>query len=434
MPTELINDVRRYLAEGQLTATSAHVAEAILASGEIPGAAAVSQLVTELQSELVGAGPLEPFLNDPQVTDVLVNGHGSVWVDRGSGLEELSIRFRDEVTVRRLAQRLAGLAGRRLDDASPFVDARLPDGSRLHAIVPPLSAIGTCISIRVPRKRDFSLVELVEAGALPEEGIVWLQALMTSKSAFLISGGTGTGKTTLLSALLATIPSSERILIVEDSGELNPGHDHVVRLEARPANVEGQGKVELRDLLRQALRMRPDRIVVGEVRGAEVVDLLAALNTGHEGGCGTVHANSAADVPARLEALALAAGLGREALHAQVGAGLDALVHLDRDRNGKRRITGINVLIPDGEVDAASVGVAHAGRFAETSGSCGFEQFGSGHSAGDGVDIGTGLRAAGIQSVVNRSIPAVKFLPSGVAKGPGYENLVRRLGDHLDLR
>lgn len=387
MAASLVENVRRYLAAGELPATAAHVAEAILAAGEIPGDAAVSQLVSELQSELVGAGPLEPLLHDPEVTDVLVNGHGTVWVDRGVGLEQLQINFRDEATVRRLAQRLASLAGRRLDDASPYVDARLPDGSRLHAIVPPLSAVGTCISIRVPRKRDFSLDELVEAGALPSEGVRWLQALISSKCAFLISGGTGTGKTTLLSALLATVPRRERILIVEDSGELNPDHDHVVRLEARPPNVEGQGRIELRELLRQALRMRPDRIVVGEVRGAEVVDLLAALNTGHEGGCGTVHANSAGDVPARLEALALAAGLGREALHAQVGAGIDAVIHLDRGRTGRRQIAGINVLAP--------------------------------------------CAGAGALAVVNESIPAVEFSAAGVTAGGGYEQLVRRLGEHL---
>lgn len=384
---ELVDDVRQYLAERELPATAAHVAEAILASGEIPGDTAVGRLVTELQSELVGAGPLEPLLHDPQVSDVLVNGHRSVWADRGSGLEELSISFRDEQSVRRLAQRLASLAGRRLDDASPYVDARLPDGARLHAIVPPLSSVGTCISIRVPRKRDFSLLELVEADAMPEEAIPWLEAIVSSKCAYLISGGTGTGKTTLLSALLATIPRHERILVVEDSGELNPDHDHVVRLESRPPNVEGQGKVELRDLLRQALRMRPDRIVVGEVRGAEVVDLLAALNTGHEGGCGTVHANSAEDVPARLEALALAAGLGREALHAQVSAGIDAVVHLNRSRSGRRRIAGINVL-----------------------------QVGSGGTASSGV---------------NESIPAVIFDRDRVVAGPGLERLTRRLGEHL---
>ncbi|MGB2969047.1 MAG: ATPase, T2SS/T4P/T4SS family, partial [Candidatus Nanopelagicales bacterium] len=190
----------------------------------------------------------------------------------------------------------------------------------------------------------FTLTDLIDLGTLPPGGSRWLAALVAARAAFLISGGTGSGKTTLLSALLSICDDRERMLIVEDSGELDPDHPHVVRLEVRPPNVEGQGHVSLRDLVRQALRMRPDRLVVGEVRGAEVVDLLAALNTGHEGGCGTVHANSAADVPARLEALALAAGLGRDALHSQVAAGVDAVVHIDRDRGGRRTVAGIHTM------------------------------------------------------------------------------------------
>ncbi len=200
------------------------------------------------------------------------------------------------------------------------------------------------MSLRVPRRRSFDLAELVAAGSLPAAAVPWLRALVSARAAFLVSGGTGCGKTTVLSTLLGLVDPRHRLLLVEDSGELLPDHPHVVRLEARPPNTEGAGAVVLRDLVRQALRMRPDRLVVGEVRGGEVVDLLAALNTGHEGGCGTVHANSAADVPARLEALALAAGLGREALHAQVHAGLDAVVHLVRDRGGQRRIDSVHVL------------------------------------------------------------------------------------------
>jgi len=293
---------------------------------------------------LAGAGPLEALLREPDVTDVLVNGPDSVWVDRGSGPTLEPVRFRDEAAVRRLAQRLAASAGRRLDDATPYVDARMPDGTRLHAILPPVAPRGTCVSLRIPRRRVFTLSDLVDLGTVPAEGSRWLFALVRSRCAFLISGGTGSGKTTLLSALLSVCDAGERMLLVEDSGELEPAHPHVVRLEGRPANVEGHGQVTMRDLVRQALRMRPDRLVVGEVRGAEVVDLLAALNTGHEGGCGTVHANSATDVPARLEALALAAGLGREALHAQVAAGLDAVVHIERDRAGIRRVSGIHIL------------------------------------------------------------------------------------------
>jgi pilus assembly protein CpaF len=297
-----------------------------------------------LHSEIVGAGPLQGLLSDPEVTDVLVNGPDEVWVDRGHGLEPAPVRFTDEAAVRRLAVRLAAPTGRRLDDAQPWVDARMPDGVRLHAVLPPVSPRGTCLSLRVPRRTVFALDELVESGSVPPDGRDLLGRLIASRTAFLISGGTGTGKTTLLSALLSLVPAGERLLLVEDAGELAPAHPHVVRLEARPANVEGAGEVTLRDLVRQALRMRPDRVVVGEVRGAEVVDLLAALNTGHEGGCGTLHANSAVDVPARLEALAAVAGLDRAALHSQVASGLRVAVHLVRAPSGARRVAEVCVL------------------------------------------------------------------------------------------
>ena len=340
----LVDRVRDRLATAGATASPSQVATALAAEGEVLGDAAILEVVVALRSELAGAGPLEELLRQERVTDVLVNGPDSVWVDRGEGLERAAVQFRDESAVRRLAQRLAASANRRLDEATPYVDARLPDGSRLHAILPPVAPRGTCISLRIPRQRAFALADLVELGTIPAAGARWLGALIDARAAFLVSGGTGSGKTTLLSALLSLAPQRERVLIVEDSGELDPDHDHVVRLEVRPANVEGTGHVSMRDLVRQALRMRPDRVVVGEVRGAEVVDLLAALNTGHEGGCGTVHANSAADVPARLEALALAAGLGRDALHSQVAAGLDAVIHIERDSNGVRRVSGIHTL------------------------------------------------------------------------------------------
>lgn len=368
VPEELVDRVRDRLAAEGSAATPSKVAEALLAEGAILGDAAVLDVVAALRSELAGAGPLEALLCEPNVTDVLVNGPSSVWVDRGTGPQLEPVRFRDEAAVRRLAQRLAASAGRRLDDATPYVDARMPDGTRLHAILPPVAPRGTCVSLRIPRRRVFTLDDLVALGTIPAQGAPWLLALVLSRCAFLISGGTGSGKTTLLSALLSVADPGERLLLVEDSGELEPAHPHVVRLEGRPANVEGTGQVSLRDLVRQALRMRPDRLVVGEVRGGEVVDLLAALNTGHEGGCGTVHANSAVDVPARLEALALAAGLGRDALHAQVAAGLDAVVHIERDRAGVRRVSGIHTLRRGTDAFVTSVpaisfgdGVVHLG-------------------------------------------------------------------------
>ena len=287
-------------------------------------------------------GALEPLLAEPGVTDVLVNGPGEVWVDRGAGLVRVAVDLGDESALRRLAQRLVGAAGRRLDDACPFADAVLPDGTRLHAVLAPVAVRGTALSLRVPRRVRFTLDDLVGLGTVPPGGAVWLRALVAARLAVLVSGGAGTGKTTLLATLLGLVADDERIVLVEDTRELDPEHPHVVRLEARPPNVEGAGAITVRDLVRQALRMRPDRLVVGEVRGGEVIDLLAALNTGHRGGGGTVHANEAAAVPARLEALAAAAGMGRSALHAQLAAGIDAVVHLDRE-GGARCVTGVAV-------------------------------------------------------------------------------------------
>ncbi|MBN3932996.1 TadA family conjugal transfer-associated ATPase [Streptomyces verrucosisporus] len=343
----MVDAVRLRLAEAGAEPTPARVAAALRAQGRLLGDSAVLGVVEALRSEMVGAGPLEPLLAEPEVTDVLVTAPDEVWVDRGGGVERTAVRFPDAAAVRRLAQRLATSAGRRLDDAHPWVDARLPDGTRLHAVLPPVAVGCTCLSLRVVRPRAFALPELVAAGTVPPGGEALLGAVLDARLSFLVSGGTGSGKTTLLSSLLGLVGPRERIVLAEDSAELRPDHPHVVRLETRPANQEGVGRVTLRDLVRQALRMRPDRLVVGEVRGAEVTDLLAALNTGHEGGCGTVHANAAADVPARLEALGTTAGLDRTALHSQLAAALSVVVHLLRDRRGRRRIAEIHVLEQD---------------------------------------------------------------------------------------
>ncbi|MFD3870400.1 TadA family conjugal transfer-associated ATPase [Streptomyces sp. NPDC058623] len=347
MSAVLLDAVRQHLAESGGEPTPARVAAALRAQGRLLGDAEVLGVAAELRSELVGAGPLERLLADPEVTDVLVAAPDRVWVDRGGGLELTEVTFADAEAVRRLAQRLAAVAGRRLDDARPWVDARLPDGTRLHAVLPPVAVGSACLSLRVVRPKAFTLDELVAAGTLPPGGQRLLRAMVEARLSFLVSGGTGTGKTTLLSALLGLVGPAERIVLAEDSAELRPDHPHVVRLETRPANQEGAGLVTLADLVRQALRMRPDRLVVGEVRGAEVADLLAALNTGHEGGCGTVHANAAAHVPARLEALGTAAGLDRTALHSQLAAALTLVVHLTRDRNGRRRVAEVHVLERD---------------------------------------------------------------------------------------
>ncbi|MBD0737391.1 TadA family conjugal transfer-associated ATPase [Streptomyces sp. CBMA29] len=344
MNAELLDAVRLHLAEHGGEPTPARVAAALRARGRLLGDSEVLDVVAALRSELVGAGPLEPLLADPAVTDILVNAPDQVWIDRGSGLERAAVRFTDTTAVRRLAQRLATTAGRRLDDAHPWVDARLPDGTRLHAVLPPVVVGSPCLSLRVVRARAFTLAELVTAGTLDTETARLLRAVLDARLSFMISGGTGSGKTTLLSCLLGLVDPAARIVLAEDSAELRPDHPHVVRLETRPANQEGAGHVTLRDLVRQALRMRPDRLVVGEVRGAEVTDLLSALNTGHEGGCGTVHANAAADVPARLEALGSTAGLDRAALHSQLAAALAVVIHLVRDSSGLRRLAEIHVL------------------------------------------------------------------------------------------
>jgi pilus assembly protein CpaF len=324
----------------------------------VTAATTVDQLGARSIAALPGAGPLSAFLVDPAVTDVLVNGV-DVWIDRGAGLVRCDFTFSSDMQVRRLAQRLAAACGRRLDEGSPYVDARLPDGTRLHAVLPPVATAGPYLSLRTFREHAFSLTDLVGVDTLSESGAEMLAAIVAARLSYLVSGGTGSGKTTLLATLLSEVPPHERIVVVEDAAELRPRHPHVVCLQGRTANVEGAGAIGLRDLLRQALRMRPDRLVVGECRGAEVVDLLGALNTGHEGGAGTLHANTAADVPARLEALGLLSGVPRAALHAQVAAALHVVVHMRRMSSG-RKLDEIVLLAPSPDGRAvASVSAWH---------------------------------------------------------------------------
>jgi pilus assembly protein CpaF len=344
---DLLERVREALASQGASPTPARVAMALRSQGLVHGDAEVLAVVDALRRDTVGAGPLEPLLRLPGVTDVLVNGPRHVYLDRGQGLELAPVSFLDDASVRRLAQRLASAGGRRLDDATPFVDVRLGDGTRFHAVLSPVAKPGTCLSLRVPSHRAFALDELVTAGTMSSSSAALLGDIVAAEVAFLISGGTGAGKTTLLSALLSRVNPVHRLVLVEDSGELRPHHSHIVSLEARPPNVEGAGAITIRDLVRQALRMRPDRLVVGEVRGAEVTDLLAALNTGHQGGCGTIHANSATDVPARLEALGVAAGLSRQAVHSQLASALQVVLHLRRDQDGVRRLSEICILARD---------------------------------------------------------------------------------------
>ncbi|WP_149360413.1 TadA family conjugal transfer-associated ATPase [Lolliginicoccus suaedae] len=303
-----------------------------------------------MHTDLHGAGPLDPLLDDETITDVIVNGAGTVYADRGSGLVPSGIELPDEQSVRRLAQRLAIAAGKRLDESQPWADGHLPRRNsttsiRLHAVLPPLSVDGTCISLRILRPARHSLQDLTRTGMLTAASKHLLESLIAARRSFLITGGTGAGKTTLLSALLAEAADDERIICIEDATELNPPHPHLVRLAARGANIEGIGAIALRDLIRQALRMRPDRLIIGEVRGSEVIDLLAALNTGHEGGAGTVHANSPRELPARLEALAALGGLPRHALHSQLAAAAHIVLHVQREQ-AQRVLTEIGIIKP----------------------------------------------------------------------------------------
>ncbi|MFI6783895.1 TadA family conjugal transfer-associated ATPase [Micromonospora sp. NPDC050276] len=340
--------VRQRIAAATTPVTAAAIVSAVRAepTAAVLGDTAMLRIADRVRDDLVGAGPLAPLLADPAVTDVLVNGT-RVWVDRGSGLHQVAVPVGSAEDVRRLAQRLIASAGRRLDDGSPYADARLPDGTRLHAVLPPVATDGPYLSLRTFRHRPFTLDELVRQGTVPRPLAPLLAAVVAARLAYLVTGGTGSGKTTLLNTLLGMVPVTERIVLVEDAAELRPGHPHVVGLQARTANVEGTGVVSLADLVRQALRMRPDRLVVGECRGGEVVDLLAALNTGHDGGAGTLHANTPSDVPARLEALGMLGGLPRAALHAQVAAALQVLFQVRRGDRG-RVLESVCLLLPEG--------------------------------------------------------------------------------------
>jgi pilus assembly protein CpaF len=321
------------------------VARVLRDRGQVFGAATMLEVTARIRDHVAGLGPLQ-HLAVPGVSDLLLNGDGSVWVDDGQGLHRTDVHVAQD-EARDLAVRLATLGGRRLDDAMPFADARLPGGIRFHGLLPPLSPSGTLISLRLRPPVPLDLDDLRRAGSFDADLEPVLRALISSRTAFLVTGGTGTGKTTLLGSLLALVPRTDRIVVVEDAQELSVTHPHVVHLQSRHPNNEGTGEVDLSTLVRQCLRMRPDRIVLGECRGAEVRDLLQALNTGHEGGCGTVHANTAADVPARLEALGALGGLGPRTLAAQVASALEVVIHLGRE-GASRCIEQISLLGRDG--------------------------------------------------------------------------------------
>jgi pilus assembly protein CpaF len=294
-----------------------------------------------------GLGPLESLLSDPSVEEVMVNGPGEVFVERRGRLESTGVEFAGEPELLHAIERVLAPLGRRVDEASPLCDARLPDGSRVNVVIPPLSLSGPCLTIRRFRRQGFSLRDLVRGGTLTRDVAELLAACVAARASVLVSGGTGSGKTTTLNALSGAIPGSERIVTIEDAAELRLRQRHVVRLEARPPNLEGRGEVTIRQLVRNALRMRPDRIVVGEVRGAEALDMLQALNTGHDGSLTTVHANSPADALRRLETLALMAGVGlpHAAVRDQVAGALDVVVHQARLRGGERVVESVTEVV-----------------------------------------------------------------------------------------
>lgn len=330
----MVAQVRDVVIGQAAPVTGARLAAAVQSTGRLLGSEGTFRTLDRVRAELQGLGPLQEYAEDPAVTDILVNGPSAVWIDDGGGLRRTRLTFSGEEEVRALASRLVAAGGRRLDDGNPCVDVRL-DRYRVHAVVPPLSTKGTLLSIRIQRQRTFSLDDLVASGALDPHVFSILRDIVGQRLNFLISGATGTGKTTLLSALLSLSGPDERLVTVEDSAELSPAHPHTIGLQSRHGNLEGNGVVDLAELIRNALRMRPDRLIVGECRGAEVRELLAAMNTGHDGAGGTIHANSASSVPARLGALGALAGMDAGSLALQAANALDVVIHLTRERTGR---------------------------------------------------------------------------------------------------
>ena len=333
------------LTPEQVHAEVSRLAEAVLAQEAMPlSAAERERLVNDVQHELFGLGPLEPLLKDPTISDILVNSHDTIYIERRGKIEATNVRFKDDEHLMRVIERIVSSVGRRIDESSPMVDARLQDGSRVNAIIPPLSIDGPVLSIRRFGSDPLKMSSLIEFKALTKDIADMLQMVVNARLNVLISGGTGAGKTTLLNALSAFIPENERIVTIEDSAELQLQQPHVVRLETRPPNIEGKGEVTQRDLVRNALRMRPDRIVIGEVRGGEAIDMLQAMNTGHDGSLTTVHANTPRDALSRLETMIQMTGmrLSDRAMRQQVASALNLVVQVARLSDGSRRVTSIS--------------------------------------------------------------------------------------------
>jgi pilus assembly protein CpaF len=373
------------------------------------------RLVEEIAADALGHGPLERLLAEDSVTEIMVNGPYDVWIERQGRLHRTPIRFTDESHLRRIINKIVASVGRRVDESSPMVDARLPDGSRVNAVLPPLSLTGPLVTIRKFSKSRLDLDDMSRLGTLASDTVDFLERCVRAELNILVSGGTGSGKTTLLNALSTAIPDKDRIVTIEDAAELRLNQQHVLRLESRPKNIEGEGEIPIRELVRNSLRMRPDRIVVGEVRGAEALDMLQAMNTGHDGSLSTVHANSPRDALSRVETMVLMAGydLPVRAIRQQVAAALDLIVHLERLQDGSRRVVSIT------EVQRMESDVITMQELYEFK----VEKF-----LNDGTLVGalvhTGLRPTFLQKFERRGIelPAA-MTENGIANGNGLPTL-----------
>jgi pilus assembly protein CpaF len=366
-----------------------------------------SRLVDDVTSNMLGYGPLDPLLRDPSVDEIMCNGHEDIYVERHGRIERVATAFDDDAHLRQVIQRIVSGVGRRVDEGSPMVDARLPDGSRVNAILPPLAVRGPVMTIRKFSERPFTITDLVANRSITMDAGVFLEAAVRGKLNVLIAGGTGSGKTTLLNVVGGFIPEGERVITIEDAAELQLPQHHVVTLEARPANAEGRGEVAIRDLVRNALRMRPDRIVVGEVRGAEALDMLQAMNTGHEGSLTTVHANAPRDVISRLETMVLMAGfdLPVRAIREQIASAVDLIVQTERLTDGSRRVVAITeVQGTEGDI------VTLQDLFSYRPGPPGKE--------GDGELVATGLRPRKMEALARSGVdlpPRLFVRPTGTA-------------------
>lgn len=338
---DLLEQIRAACIEAKVEPSAESISQIVRSLYPATSHADLVELVDEVLSSINGLGPLDELLFLPNLTDILVNRFDDVWIDRGNGLEKTHVKFSSERAAQEFAKRIATRGHRRLDEAQPFVDIQTDSGLRFHAMLPPISSSGVAISIRTPLRISITLEDMVATGNLESDIYQALCELIDEQKSFVVSGGTGSGKTTLLAAMLAKVRTTERIVVIEDSSELSISHPHVVSIQARLVNSEGAGGITMTDLVRQALRMRPDRIVVGEVRGKEISDLLLALNTGHKGSATTIHADDAASVPTRIEALGLLAGLPREAIHAQMHSAFDAVIQMNNPRDGKRGVVEI---------------------------------------------------------------------------------------------